>query len=331
MNVTLIPRCPLCGGQNTCEKRSGERNGFIPFSCRTYHAQYSLGDDIVNLRDEDETKERLLDLAVEELVHRPVCIMNGCQNEWHFCYKPNEKEPEKYPAFYLNLADRLNNYPENMMDKVHRGLQNLSFIYPNYGDIIDIEKGLDRAIFNTNSNNSTGRYSIVDFYVELGYLECVRISAKLYRITAAGWKKVDHLRKEDQTLKQAFIAMQFGEVTQSIREAFRKAIRESGYQEKIIDEKEHNNQIVPEILFEIGRSKFLVVDVTYPNYGAYYEAGYGQALGKEVIICCRSDSFHSDEKGKRPHFDIAQKSMIVWDNEDDLVERLKKRIAATVK
>ncbi len=25
------------------------------------------------------------------------------------------------------------------------------------------------------------------------------------------------------------------------------------------------------------------MDITYPDYGAYYEAGYAEALGKEVI------------------------------------------------
>ena len=66
-----------------------------------------------------------------------------------------------------------------------------------------------------------------------------------------------------------------------------------------------------------------------PNYGAYYEAGYAQALGKQVIMCCRKSEFDSD-KG-RPHFDVAQKSMIVWKDEEELVERLRKRIEATVK
>ena len=86
---------------------------------------------------------------------------------------------------------------------------------------------------------------------------------------------------------------------------------------------------MPEIFYEIERSKFVVVDVTFPNYGAYYEAGYAQALGKQVIMCCRKAEFDSD--GGRPHFDVAQKSMIVWENEGELVERLKKRIEATVK
>lgn len=122
--------------------------------------------------------------------------------------------------------------------------------------------------------------------------------------------------------------MKFGEKTVAIRESFKKAIHESGYTPRLIDEKEHNKQIVPEILFEIGRSKFMVVDVTVPCYGAYYEAGYAQALGKEVIICCSQEAFNNTET--RPHFDIAQKSMIIWDTEDELVERLIRRIAATV-
>lgn len=65
------------------------------------------------------------------------------------------------------------------------------------------------------------------------------------------------------------------------------------------------------------------MDITYPNYEAYYEAGYAEALGKEVIICCRDVNF-------KPHFDIAQKSAIVWKDEDDLEERLYRRIEATV-
>ena len=135
----------------------------------------------------------------------------------------------------------------------------------------------------------------------------------------------EHFKQE---IRQGFIAMSFGEETRSIREAFRQAITEAGYAVRIIDEKEHNNQIVPEIFYEIQRSKFVVVGVSVPNYGAYYEAGYAQALGKQVIICCREAEFH--EKDKRPHFDIAQKSMIVWTDEEDLIARLKRRIEATV-
>lgn len=168
----------------------------------------------------------------------------------------------------------------------------------------------------------------MEILTDLGYLKDPQRN-QTYTITAEGWKKIDVLRKKNLIRKQAFIAMQFGDKTENIRKAFRKAITESGYSVKIIDEKEHNNQIVPEIFFEIEQSLFVVVDVTYPNHGAYYEAGYAQALGKEVIVCCRKHEF--DNPSTHPHFDIAQKSMIIWDDDKDLVSRLKRRIEATIK
>ena len=45
-------------------------------------------------------------------------------------------------------------------------------------------------------------------------------------------------------------------------------------------------------------------------------------LGKTVIQLC--------QKNVRTHFDISQKSMIMWENEDDIPERLKNRIIATI-
>lgn len=204
---------------------------------------------------------------------------------------------------------------------------NLSIKYPNYGDVICFFYVDRRIVFehNTNNCNDCGTLRIL---ADLGYLKDTK-NDQTYTITAEGWKKIDELKKKKLIRKQAFIAMQFGDATNSIRESFRKAISESGYSVKIIDEKEHNNQIVPEIFYEIEQSLFVVVDVTYPNYGAYYEAGYAQALGKEVIVCCRKDNF--DSVSARPHFDIAQKSMIIWTDNEDLVFRLKRRIEATVK
>lgn len=86
---------------------------------------------------------------------------------------------------------------------------------------------------------------------------------------------------------------------------------------------------MPEIFHGIEKSKFVVVDITKQNYGAYYEAGYAQALGKEVIVCCKKEVF--DNPDTKPHFDIAQKSMILWEDDQDLLNKLVRRINATVK
>ena len=163
--------------------------------------------------------------------------------------------------------------------------------------------------------------------IQLGYL--TEYIGNACAISAKGWQRIEDIQKKNLNQRHGFIAMAFREETESIRNRFREAIQNCGYKAMAIDEKEHNNQIVPEIFYEIDNSKFLVMDATYPNYGAYYEAGYALGRGKEVIICCSKKSFDDPTK-IRPHFDIQQKSMIIWNTEAELVSRLEKRIKATI-
>lgn len=319
--------CPLCGSTEKCKQIFSDINGYRRFHCDNYNVDYSLSDDIVNLRATD-LKEKILNLVVEYLIQKNFYDEQAMRRNWHFFYDPiyKDENTDCAPQF-VNLADSLKNYPDNVMDVAKRALMNLSIKFPNYGDTICCFKKYRRMVFEHNTNNCN-ELGILQILTDLRYLKETN-HEKIYTITAEGWKKIDELKKKNLIRKQAFIAMQFGDKTKSIRESFRKAISESGYSVKIIDEKEHNNQIVPEIFFEIEQSLFVVVDVTYPNLGAYYEAGYAQGLGKEVIVCCRKDNF--DNQDTRPHFDIAQKSMIIWTDSEDLVSRLKRRIEATIK
>lgn len=320
--------CPICKSDKNCKEGACDRNGFVSFYCDTYKVKYNLADEIIYMNDDQDTRESLLDLVAEQLTHQPYCKSEKIEKTWYFFYNPDYIMTDDDPKEFINLADRINNYPNTTMDFINRGLLNLSYRYPHYGDIIDFTEYISRLIYERN-NNSFGIHGIVDLYEEMGLLKKISVAGRTYTITADGWQKIDELRKKEITVKQAFIAMRFGKETNDIRDAFREAINQSGFSPMLIDEKEHNNQIVPEILYEIRRSRFMVVDITFPNYGAYYEAGYGQALGKEVIICCRKQEFDSTDN--RPHFDIAQKSMIVWNDKEELVNRLKKRIEATVK
>jgi len=204
------------------------------------------------------------------------------------------------------------------------GLLNLSDDMSGYGDKILASADIYHTVF-AEKHDKNEVAGILDAMVDFNYLR--KDSEYYYTITGQGWKKIEELKKEKSYTNQGFIAMAFGKETNLISDTFKKAIAACGYNPCRIDEKQHNNQIVPEILYEISRSKFVVVDITYPNYGAYYEAGYAQALGKEVIVCCRESEFN---KEGNPHFDIAQKCMIVWSDEQDLEERLCKRIEATV-
>ena len=92
-----------------------------------------------------------------------------------------------------------------------------------------------------------------------------------------------------------------------------------------MDEIEHNHQIVPEMLYEIRESRFVIAELTGHNNGAYFEAGYALGFGKEVIQVCNKEKF-----GEDGHFDVKQINTVLWENQDDLSARLDARIKATI-
>ena len=117
--------------------------------------------------------------------------------------------------------------------------------------------------------------------------------------------------------------MKFGEETQALREKLKEGLE--GYNVRIMDEIEHNHQIVPEMLYEIRNSRFVIAELSHHNNGAYYEAGYALGLGKEVIHICKKSEISSGL-----HFDVAQVNTIVYDDINEIPEKLKKRIQATI-
>jgi nucleoside 2-deoxyribosyltransferase len=131
--------------------------------------------------------------------------------------------------------------------------------------------------------------------------------------------------KNSKNNNLAFIAIKFKYNEERI-EAIQKAIALAGYEPRIMSEYETNNWIMPEIFHQIKLSKFVVVDLSIRCDGAYYEAGYAYALGKEVIHL-----YDNREQGTNPlHFDVAQKSTVMYNDYDELVEKLVARIKATV-
>ena len=122
--------------------------------------------------------------------------------------------------------------------------------------------------------------------------------------------------------------MSFAGETASLRKVLKQAILKAGYFPILIDEVQYNGQIVPEMLYQIRESRFVIAELSHHNNGAYYEAGYALGLGKEVIHICEEEAM-----GSKLHFDVKQVNTITYkaDDLDGLKERLIKRIQATIK
>ncbi|MEJ6529025.1 hypothetical protein [Exiguobacterium sp. USCH10] len=122
--------------------------------------------------------------------------------------------------------------------------------------------------------------------------------------------------------KTIFIAMSFNPQLSEVRKSISDTVIRNGFKPLIIDSKEHTNQIVPEIFYEIENAEFVIADLTDHKNGVYYEAGYAKGIGKEVIFTCHTDDF------EKRHFDVAQTNTIVWKNISELSDMLSNRIEA---
>ena len=315
-------KCPLCDGEY-CQSLADSQTDSIMLTCVTYKRSFKIGESICAVKDA-QLKNRIDNLIFEHVMRRSYA--DDHKTYWRFFYEPAYRISEKDESNQVNVAEILP--PKDLSERIDRILLNLYRIDPNYGYRYIIDHKLFRAFF-IEAEEEEDTLGIITLMNELGYL-IQQGQNYIFKISAKGWQRIEELLRQDETEKKAFIAMAFNSETESIRKAFKAGIKGAGYLPMAIDEKEHNNQIVPEIFYEIDKSKFLVMDVTVPNYGAYYEAGYALGKGKQVIICCRKDAFEDPNK-VRPHFDIAQKSMILWEDYEELTNKLKNRIKATVK
>lgn len=312
-------KCIICGS-NQCSRNIVQGNWSI-IKCKAGF-NFVIDDSVFNF---DEVKfNRISNLIVEKLVFNPE--LNS--NKTFFYYDPSSDELIKEGSRF-NLYVLLRSYPSNVVERMNRSLLVLSKKYPVFGDNIGnniLDKNL---LFVDSSDYLTETKGVISMLEQMGYLIRANVN-NIFTITANGWLKIESLQKDNIQSKQVFIAMSFRAETNYIRDAFKVAIRNTGYIPFLIDEKEHNNQIVPEILFEIRNSKFMIVDITFSNNGAYYEAGYAFGLGKEVIVCCNKKIFDGNGTEPKPHFDISQKNLVIWEDINDLETKLTNRINATI-
>jgi len=205
-------------------------------------------------------------------------------------------------------------------------LDSLAFKFPKPGEdispfdllaleLIAVSRSRDRKEFH---------FLVVEYLCsEKRYL--LSPSTILHQISPAGWAHIDSKRQANPNSQIGFIAMWFDDSVNDARTAIENGISAAGYKPFRVDQKEHNNKIDDEIIAGIRGSKFLVADLTGHRGGVYYEAGFAQGLGLEVIWLCRK----SDEEKR--HFDIRQYNCIFWepDKLPELTRALQKRIEAS--
>lgn len=111
---------------------------------------------------------------------------------------------------------------------------------------------------------------------------------------------------------RVLLVMWYHESTENVwKKGIKPAIEELGYEPVLVKEQQFVGLIVNQIISEIREARFVVVNYTHGRPGVrgsvYYEAGYADGMGLEVISTCKKAIL------KKVHFDTQQHNHIVWE------------------
>lgn len=335
MSIENFCVCPICGTQ--LEHEMKDMNSTYYVDCDTC-GRFALDEDyyddeITNLRAEI-SKSQIASYLFYHKGHFPLPFLGG------------DGVTALSPFRVVSVKEIKNWYPQTFSGKVDVFLLGLAGRLNFIGEPIrfSYEQLCSACFVNRAPGGPMGTHPDVirsqaeffeSYLVDQGYTKEV---ANGFIIQPKGLERIDALQQENRSGgKNVFVSMSFSDNTRQTREAIRNAIIDAKYSPEFIDEIIHNKQIVPEMFRLIRESRCLILEISDPNYGAYYEAGYALGLGKEVIICCSKEVFTkkyetADEKKferyLRPHFDIAQKQILIWESYEDLRKKLAEWIKA---
>lgn len=143
-----------------------------------------------------------------------------------------------------------------------------------------------------------------------------------WALTPAGWERVATISAASPASSDlVFVAMTFDTLLdEAWTGGLQPGIASAGYRPARVDTDHHSDKIDDRIMAMIRKCRFVVVDVTTQNRGAYFEAGLALGLGRPVIWSVREDDLHN------VHFDTRQFNHIVWRDTGDLRQKITDRV-----
>ena len=143
-----------------------------------------------------------------------------------------------------------------------------------------------------------------------------------FELSAAGWSEFYEKQKNHSSSKQAFLALQFNNevLRKVIIPEIKSACALAGFELLAVDDRPKAGLIDDKIRVDIRNSRFVVVDISDQNQGAYFEAGFAEGLGKHVFYICDKiefeKHFRTEKKVKTIHFDVEHQTIIQWDKDN---------------
>jgi len=306
---TEQPKCPLCFQPVEVESERGDGTHYNCSACGSFGVSDFLDSTEGIVRFGGNERIKLKHLLTE---HR---LKGGAP-----LFLDTDSGGTVRDKLKISVEEVLGWYPKTPLEYYDRALENLSRLVNHPVAYVTLQKGLHPLLFTEGD----GCAQMMDQLETLGYLKCTAVFS--YQVKPKGWERLQQIQRPGRESKQAFVAMWFDpSQAETFDQGIKPAIEADGaFSALRIDRKDHNNRIDDEMIAEIRRSRFLVADLSGQRHNVYYEAGFAQGLNIPVIYLA-----HESET-KEVKFDIRQYSHIVYTTSEDLREKLKQRIRATI-
>lgn len=346
-------KCPVCGNmiaEQTFGLTSENKYGFDCKKCGKYELVWEK-TDITNI-------SQIIDKTLNDYDR---VNLSG----WIL-----DNQGQSSPVVTRKIVESFRDSPQlSVAAKAEKLMIFLSSKYPAAGKIIDFDNETMSDLFSTideyQLNYSEMKSALVaiccsrfvtreeaNFVWKKFLIEEKRyLTDDVVTITPAGWEYIEQLRARNPKSKKAFVAMWFDDNLKSVYEEYiSEAVKSCGFKAERVDYVEHNDLIIDKILSNINSSRFVIADFTGNRAGVYYEAGYARGLNIPVIYTCNNSWFNANYSttitvpidsssqsveveasfGTQIHFDLLQQNFLLWENGEDLKEKLINRINATI-
>lgn len=152
-------------------------------------------------------------------------------------------------------------------------------------------------------------------------------------LTLDGWKQYEDEKSGRYAGDYGFLAMEFNnsELEAFVEEVLKPAVKEAlGYDLRDIRDISRAGIIDNILRVAIRDARFVIVELTHDNNGAYWEAGYAEGLDKPVVYICEKEKFErSKEEGGGTHFDTNHCTTVLWGEDGN--KDFRQQLAATLR
>ena len=229
---------------------------------------------------------------------------------------PHPMDTPGYTVLDIELVKQLYTDDGSPLDKYEGALVNFAKLSETFGHEFSWAK--HRWEIPTMYDDEAKR--ILDALKDGGYLfrNGDTWEQSKFSLTLEGLRYAAELRRQARASGNiVFVAACFKEELIRARETICEAVKEWGYDPKMVDCVPGDKLIDLKIYDLIRASRFVVADLTHNRQSVYYEIGFAHGLSLQVVYTCRSSHL------RRVHFDVSHRPILKWKDEEDLAKVLR--------